>query len=74
MGLTPDEIVSQHPGLTLADVHAALAYYWDHRDQVDANIREGRELADRLRGGAPSIFEKAQQRQAVEMQNRIEWL
>ena len=31
MGLSPDEILSQHPGLTLGDVHAALAYYWDHR-------------------------------------------
>ena len=25
-GMTPDEIVAQHPELSLADVHAALAY------------------------------------------------
>jgi uncharacterized protein (DUF433 family) len=61
MGLSPDEIVSQHPGLTLADVHAALAYYWDHRAQIDADIQAGRDLAERLRNGAPSIFEKARQ-------------
>jgi uncharacterized protein (DUF433 family) len=61
MGMGPDEIVSQHPGLTLADVHAALAYYWDHREQIDADIREGREFADSLRNGAPSVFDKVRQ-------------
>src|SRR2546421_12085220 len=49
MGLTPDEIVSQHPGITLADVHAALVYYWDHREQIEADIKEGRELAETRR-------------------------
>ncbi|HEV3164234.1 MAG TPA: DUF433 domain-containing protein [Isosphaeraceae bacterium] len=60
MGLTPDEIVAQLPGLTLADVHAALAYYYDHREQIEADIREGEAFADTLRAGAPSVFEKAQ--------------
>jgi uncharacterized protein (DUF433 family) len=64
MGQSPDEIVSQHPGITLADVHAALAYYWDHREQIDADIREGQAFADKLRGGAPSILEKVRQRDA----------
>lgn len=64
MGLSPDEIVSSHPGITLAQVHAALAYYYDHRDEIDRSIREGEELADKIRAGAPSIFEKARQRNA----------
>jgi uncharacterized protein (DUF433 family) len=64
LGMTPDEIVSQHPGLTLADVHAALAYYFDHREEIDADIRAGEEFADRLRAGQPSIFEKVRQRNA----------
>jgi uncharacterized protein (DUF433 family) len=64
MGMIPDEIVSQHPGLTLANVHAALAYYWDHRAQIDADIREGREFAEKLRNGSPSLFEKVRQRNA----------
>jgi uncharacterized protein (DUF433 family) len=58
MGMSPDEIVSQHPGLTLADVYAALTYYWDHRAQIEADITEGRELAAMLRNGAPSILDK----------------
>jgi uncharacterized protein (DUF433 family) len=31
LGMTPTEIVSKWPHLTLADIHAALAYYHDHR-------------------------------------------
>lgn len=34
MGLSADEIASNH-GLTLADVYAALTYYYDHRQQID---------------------------------------
>ena len=62
MGLSPDEILSQHPGLTLGDVHAALAYYWDHRAQIDADIKADRDFAETLRGDAPDIFEKVRQR------------
>src|ERR1700722_17713993 len=38
-GKSPDEIVAEHPGLTLADVYAALVYYYDHREEIDADIR-----------------------------------
>src|SRR5271156_1179086 len=44
-GMTPDEITAGHPGVTLADVHAALAYYYDHRDEIDADIREDEQYA-----------------------------
>ena len=42
MGMSPDEIVSEFPTITLSDVHAALAYYFDHRDEIDQSIREER--------------------------------
>src|SRR5450759_1963256 len=32
LGMTPDQIVEAHPHLCLAEVHAALAYYYDHHD------------------------------------------
>src|SRR5690242_9029983 len=37
-GWCPEEICFQHPGLTLAQVHAALAYYFDHRDAILGDI------------------------------------
>ncbi len=58
MGMTPGEIVSEYPTITLSDVHAALAYYFDHRDEVELEIREGEEFAEKFRAGAPSIFEE----------------
>jgi uncharacterized protein (DUF433 family) len=38
--MTPDEIVEAYPHLSLAQVHAALAYYWQHRDEIDQEIRD----------------------------------
>jgi uncharacterized protein (DUF433 family) len=38
MGMSPEEIGAAHPGLTLADVYAALAHYYDHRASIDADI------------------------------------
>jgi uncharacterized protein (DUF433 family) len=64
MGMSPDEIVSEYPTITLSDVHAALAYYFDHRDEVDREIRDGEEFAEKLRAGAPSIFEELGARKA----------
>jgi len=38
LGLSPNEIVQQYPDLTLADVYAALAYSWVHRDEIERAI------------------------------------
>jgi uncharacterized protein (DUF433 family) len=48
-GLTPDEIVFHVPSITLAEVHAALAYYFDHVEEIQAEMREERALADEAR-------------------------
>src|SRR6476646_3114408 len=44
-GKTPDEIVTALPHLTLYQVHSALAYYFQHRDQVLQEIREDDDFA-----------------------------
>lgn len=38
-GWSPEEQTYQHPHLTLGQVHSAMAYYWDHRSEVDADLR-----------------------------------
>lgn len=55
-GLSPDEIVSQVPSITLADVHAALAYYYDHREDVQEEIRAERAQAEEFRRNNPSAL------------------
>ena len=42
MDMTPDEIIFHYPTITLSDVHAALAYYFDHREEIEQDIREGK--------------------------------
>ncbi len=53
-GLSPDEVVAAYPGLTLADVHAALAYYFDHRQEIRQAIAEERRLAQEIQARTPS--------------------
>jgi uncharacterized protein (DUF433 family) len=64
MGMSPDEIVSEYPTLTLSDVHTALAYYYDHRQEIDRDIQDGEQFVEKLRAGAPSIFEELKTRKA----------
>jgi uncharacterized protein (DUF433 family) len=66
MGMSPDEIVSSYPTITLSDVHAALAYYYEHRERIDTDIREGEEAVEKLQAGQPSIFERIRQRTAAD--------
>lgn len=37
-GWSPEEIHFQHPGLSLAQIHAALTYYYDHEAELDVEI------------------------------------
>ncbi len=40
LGMSADEICDAYPSITLAQVHAALAYYFDHREEVEAEIAQ----------------------------------
>jgi len=53
MGMSPDEIVSAYPSITLSDVHAALAYYYEHRERVDADIMEGEQFVAEMKSKSP---------------------
>lgn len=51
-GWSPEELVIQHPHLTLGQVHSALAYYWDHREEVEADLARRQEYVEKLRAEA----------------------
>jgi uncharacterized protein (DUF433 family) len=57
LGKSADEIAAEYD-LTLADVYAALAYYFDHRDEIDARMTEDRAFAEALRAHTPSLREQ----------------
>lgn len=53
-GYCPEEIVDFFPGITLADVYAALAYYFDHRDEIDEDFQKSTESGAWLLANVPS--------------------
>jgi uncharacterized protein (DUF433 family) len=59
-GMTPAEVVKEFPHLSKAQVHAALAYYWSHVDEIQRDMAEGDELvADmRAKAGPSKLQEK----------------
>lgn len=48
-GMSAEDIVSEHPHLGPAQVHAALAFYFANRDEMDRDILAEREAFDELR-------------------------
>ena len=48
-GWSPKEIHLQHPHLSLAQIHAALGFYYDHKPELDAEIETALRGAEDLR-------------------------
>lgn len=57
MGMSADEIATDYD-LTLADIYAALAYYFDHRTEIDESIRADEEFANQLKKRTPSLLKR----------------
>ena len=53
LGRSADEIAAEYD-LTLADVYAALAYYYDHRAEIDKSIEDSESFVEALREKTPS--------------------
>ena len=58
-----DEIQRQHPTLARGQIHSALAYYFDHQDEMDRQIAEQVAEVDALRqkAGPSAVLAKARQ-------------
>ena len=55
--ISPEEMHLWHPHLSLAQIHAAMAYYYDHQAEIDAEIERSYEEYKQLRAEAqPSPF------------------
>jgi uncharacterized protein (DUF433 family) len=39
-GWDADELHEQFPDLSMAQIHSAFAYYWDHKDEIDRSIED----------------------------------
>jgi uncharacterized protein (DUF433 family) len=59
-----EQLRSQHPDLTLGEIHSALAYYYDHEQameqEIDARLKRADQLANRA--GLSKVRQKIQTR------------
>jgi hypothetical protein len=53
-GYSADEIVRLFAGLTLGRIHAALAYYFDHRQEIEDELAADESWAKELPAGVTS--------------------
>lgn len=54
-GWSPEELLFQYPHLTLGQIYAALAYYWDHKAEIDADMtRRESYIAEQRRNAGSS--------------------
>jgi uncharacterized protein (DUF433 family) len=60
------ERIAEEYEISLAQIHAALSYYYDHREEIEREMREDEAAAQKLIGemGIPSVKEWVDKRQA----------
>ena len=46
--MSPYQIWEAHPHITLAEIHAALSYYYDHRREIDRAIIANEDIAEQM--------------------------
>jgi uncharacterized protein (DUF433 family) len=52
-GWSAEELAYQYPYLTLGQIYSALAYYWDHKAELDEDMARRLAYADEMRRNAP---------------------
>lgn len=57
MNYSPDDIIEAHPHLTLPQIHDALSYYYENREEIDRQIADERKLVDEMKKNFVSILE-----------------
>lgn len=53
-GWSPEELYFQHPHLSLGQIYSALAYYWDHTEQLESDMERRLRFVAQARAEAPS--------------------
>jgi uncharacterized protein (DUF433 family) len=64
-GLSPEEIHFQYPHVSLAQVHSALAYYYDHQEQIDREIQKSADRVGSLRRDLEDVGIRAKFRKRI---------
>lgn len=65
MGKSADEIATEYE-VELSDVHAALAYYFDHREEIDKAIQDSNAWIQEMRQKSPSLVKQKLERDSTD--------
>src|SRR2546423_3791105 len=66
-GSSPEEMHFQYPYLSLAQIHAALSYYYEHQSELDADIQRRWREADEIASG---VSDPALRRKLLDLRKR----
>jgi uncharacterized protein (DUF433 family) len=68
MGMTPAQVVAEYPQVTMAEVHAALAYYWSHQEEIHQDIENEEKLvaALKVKAGPSKLSERVADQDATD--------
>ncbi|MBL8823925.1 MAG: DUF433 domain-containing protein [Planctomycetia bacterium] len=55
-GMQVDQIIALYPQLTPSNIHAALSYYWDHREQLHQHHQNAVQQLEQYRGQHESML------------------
>jgi uncharacterized protein (DUF433 family) len=58
MGLSPDEILIHYPSISLSDIYAALAYYYDHQEEIRQQMEDDEFFALEMRKTTISLVQQ----------------
>lgn len=45
---SPEELHFQYPHINMSQIYSALAYYWEHKEEIDADMKRREEYAEKL--------------------------
>lgn len=62
---SPEEMHEQYPHLSLAQIHAALSYYYEHQAEVDADIERRDREVETLRAQQRNPFTRQELEQRL---------
>ena len=69
---SPEEMHEQYPHLSLAQIHAALSYYYEHQDEVNADIERRERYVEEMRAQQKNPFtrEELERRRSLREQRQ----
>ena len=67
-GWSPEELHFQYPHLRMSQIYSALAYYWEHKEEIDADVKRRFESSEqmRLEAGESPLAKRLRQEGLIE--------